>query len=133
MRFIAIRLLPNLPEEASDLTDEVVQWIHTHLGDHYPWPGNIRELEQCTRSIMIRGEYSPAIPKTSASTAPVTKFLQHVKQGELSREELVATYCSLVYSKCGTYRAAAKRLNVDPRTVKELVDPQLVQSFLGKQ
>lgn len=132
VRFIATRLLPDLPEEASNLTDEVVQWIHTHLGAHYPWPGNIRELEQCTRSIMVRGEYSPAVPQTSANAAPVTKFLQDVKQGDLSREELVANYCSLVYSKCGTYRATAKRLNVDPRTVKELVDPHLAQSFISK-
>ena len=41
---------------------EVEQWIETHLGHDYPWPGNIRELEQCVRNCLVRGEYHPARP-----------------------------------------------------------------------
>ena len=43
---------------------EVEAWIVKHLGQDYEWPGNIRELEQCVRSILIRKEYQPLRPRT---------------------------------------------------------------------
>lgn len=42
VRFISTRLLPDTPQEASRLTDQVVYWIATNLGPDYTWPGNIR-------------------------------------------------------------------------------------------
>lgn len=130
VRFIATRLLPELPEEANRLTDEVVRWVSKHLGDDYPWPGNIRELEQCARSIMIRGEYVPTGCQSSTERAPVAKFLKNVEDGDLSREELLTAYFSLVYSKSGSYRAAGRQLGVDWRTVKEIVDSVLARQFV---
>ena len=58
--FIARRLLSDLPDEAHALAQETVEWIEAHLGTDYPWPGNIRELEQCVRNVMIRKSYTPA-------------------------------------------------------------------------
>jgi DNA-binding NtrC family response regulator len=130
VRFIALRLLPELPEEAIRLSDEVVSWVSKHLGDDYPWPGNIRELEQCARSIMIRGEYVPTERQSSTKRAPVARFLKNVEYGDLSREELLTAYFSLVYSKSGSYRAAGRQLGVDWRTVKEIVDSELARQFV---
>jgi transcriptional regulator with AAA-type ATPase domain len=130
VRFISTRLLPELPEEANRLTDEVVNWVGKNLGDEYPWPGNIRELEQCVRSIMIRGVYVPTRHQTPTTRAPVARFLKNVEDGSFSREELLTAYFSLVYSRSGSYRAAGKRLGVDWRTVKEIVDSELARQFI---
>lgn len=132
VRFIATRLLPELPEEAGRLTDEVVSWVHENLGADYPWPGNIRELEQCVRSIMVRGSYSPTKRRSSPEGSRVVKFLGAVKRGELTREELLTGYFSLVYSKSGSYRAAGRLLGIDWRTVKEVVDVELVRQFAAE-
>jgi hypothetical protein len=46
--------------DAAPVVAQAEAWILEHLGAEYPWPGNIRELEQCVRSILIRGSYHPA-------------------------------------------------------------------------
>ena len=117
-------MFPNataLPEEANPLTDEVVNWVNKRLGDDCPLPGSIRELEQCVRSIMIRGVPVPAGRQPPTKREPVAKSLSNVEDGDVSREELLTDYFSLVYSKSGSYRAAGRRLGVDWRTVKYLV------------
>lgn len=129
VRFIATRMLPDTPREASRLTDEVVNWIAQNLGPGYAWRGNIRELEQCVRSIMIRGRYVPARFQCSLEQSQVSEFLADVEIGALARDELLSQYFSLVYAKSGSYRATARQLGVDWRTVKETVDPDLVQKF----
>jgi transcriptional regulator of acetoin/glycerol metabolism len=105
------------PPEADALADEVVAWIHANLGFEYEWPGNFRELEQCVRNILIRGEYRPA----SRPRGSDEEFIQAMKRGELTAEELLRRYCSLVHRSCGSYEAAARRLGLDRRTVKAKV------------
>ncbi len=129
VRFISTRILPDTPAEASRLTDQVVSWITTKLGPAYAWPGNIRELEQCVRSIMIRGSYVPARRQTSLETSHVAKFIAVVKEGKLDRDKLLSGYFSLVYAKSGNYRATGRQLGVDWRTVKEIVDADLARQF----
>lgn len=46
-------------DEGPALAAEVEQWIAEELGLDYPWPGNIRELEQCVRNVLIRRQYHP--------------------------------------------------------------------------
>lgn len=128
VRFIATRLLSELPEEAERLTDEVVSWVNEKLGPDYPWPGNIRELEQCVRSIMVRGSYIPT-RRPPSEKSPLAKFLSDVEGGEINREELLRGYFSLVYAKSGSYRATGRQLGVDYRTVKGLVDAELARQF----
>ncbi len=129
VRFIATRLLPDTPEEASRLTDQVDSWIAANLGPHYAWPGNIRELEQCVRSIMIRGSYIPARRQSTRDKSQVSKFVADVEGGELDRDALLRGYFSLVFAKSGSYRATGRQLGVDWRTVKEIVDADLAQQF----
>jgi transcriptional regulator with AAA-type ATPase domain len=129
VRFIATRMLPDTPGEASRLTDEVVYWIAQNLGPEYAWRGNIRELEQCVRSVMIRGSYVPARRQSSLKQSQVAEFLADVGKGALDRDALLSGYFSLVYAKSGSYRAAARQLGVDWRTVKEIVDAELVCKF----
>jgi transcriptional regulator with AAA-type ATPase domain len=130
VRFLATRLLSELPEEVERLTDEVVSWVNENLGPDYSWPGNIRELEQCVRSIMVRGSYLPN-RRPPREKSPLAQFLSDVEGGELDREQLLSGYASLVYAKSGSYRATGRQLGIDWRTVKELVNAELVQQFAG--
>jgi transcriptional regulator with GAF, ATPase, and Fis domain len=111
------------------LTNEVVSWVDHNLGPDYAWLGNIRELEQCVRSIMIRGSYAPARRPSLLKKSQVAEFLAKVEKGELDRDQLLSGYSSLVYATNGSYRATGRQLGDDWRTVKEIVDAELVRKF----
>ena len=105
--------------EGDAVTAEVNEWIQDHLGLDYPWPGNIRELEQCVRNVMLRREYHPA---GDAVTGFDDRQLTAFQEGAFSLEEFCRMYCTHVYTSAGTYLEAARRLKVDRRTVKKYVD-----------
>ena len=132
VHLIATRLLPEVPAEADRLADDAVSWIETELDADYPWPGNIRDLEQCVRSIMVRGSYVSTRPCTIAQQSPVQELLGKVEKCELGRNELLIEYFSLVYAKLGSFRAAGRKLGVDWRTVRDLVDDNVVRRFVAR-
>jgi transcriptional regulator with AAA-type ATPase domain len=107
-------------DDAEDLAREVEQWIETRLGRDYPWPGNIRELEQCVRNCLVRGEYHPACPKEAAADAEKA-WLAEAEQGSLTADALLTHYCRWVYRQDGTYEGTAERIGLDRRTVKRRV------------
>ncbi|HET8797674.1 MAG TPA: sigma-54 factor interaction domain-containing protein, partial [Thermoanaerobaculia bacterium] len=55
VRFVSARVAGE--SEAEALAGEAERAIAVSPGAGYAWPGNFRELEQCVRSIMLRGEY----------------------------------------------------------------------------
>lgn len=114
--FIARRVVG---ADAEALAEEVEQWIVRHLGREYPWPGNIRELEQCLRNVLVRKEYRPT--QTRSVTAQDDLSLA-MTNGALTAEELLRRYCALVYAQTGSYEETARRLQLDRRTVKSKVD-----------
>ena len=111
--------------EAEALTDQVERWIKKNLSD-YAWPGNFRELEQCVRNILIRGEYWPAqIPPKGARE----ELARAVTAGTLTADELLQRYCTIVYAQCGSYEETARRLALDRRTVKAKIDAGMLRSL----
>jgi DNA-binding NtrC family response regulator len=94
-------------------TQFAIQWIETNLKHHH-WPGNYRELEQCIRNLLIRGEYHPT--KSINQT-----WLEQAREGQLTADELLTAYCRHVHTQTGTYEATATRLNLDRRTVRARV------------
>ena len=118
--FIAQRIIG---PEAETLAAEVMDWIQKQLGDDYPWPGNIRELEQCVRNVLIRRVYYPPKRQSPASRDRLTQALH---QCGLTADELLRHYCTLVFAQTGSYAETARRLDLDRRTVKSKVDPTLV-------
>ncbi|HSR53900.1 MAG TPA: sigma 54-interacting transcriptional regulator [Acidobacteriota bacterium] len=112
-------------EASQDLVAQSVSWIRSNLGDDYPWPGNFRELDQCVRNILIRGRYLPL----RLSRNPREGFQRRFESCRLSAEEVLKHYCTLTYSKTGSYSAAARRLSLDRRTVKAKIDPKLLKSL----
>jgi DNA-binding NtrC family response regulator len=108
--------------EAEALAEQVETWIGKHLGHEYPWPGNFRELEQCVRNILIRGEYFPArVPTRNAQE----DLAERIYAGTLTADELLRRYCTLIQAQTHNYEETARRLGLDRRTVKAKVDPRL--------
>ncbi len=101
--------------EALRFGAELSTWIEDKLGKNYPWPGNFRELEQCARSYLLRGEYRPT-GKLAPSSAD--DWNQLISSGELSADELLRRYIRSVHSRTGNIEETARRLQVDRRTVK---------------
>lgn len=116
--FIAPRVVG---DEAEALAAEAEEWIVQHLGRDYTWPGNIRELEQCVRNVLIRRSYQPSQEPQRSATGDLTAA---VAAGALTADELLSRYCTLVFAQTGSYVETARRLRLDRRTVKSKIDPQ---------
>lgn len=127
--FIVQRMVPDVQVE---LTNEVVGWLNNHLPQGYCWPGNIRELEQCVRNLMIHGSYQfdhqatqRTVLRPSETLAPAsdtTKLAHQIDRLELTAEELTSAYCKIAYQKTNSFEKAAHRLQMDRRTVRKKVD-----------
>jgi transcriptional regulator with AAA-type ATPase domain len=98
---------------AEDAHPMLIEWIETKLPQHYPWPGNYRELEQCVRNLLIRRNYSPL-----AAHTPHPSLAARIENAALTADELLRHYAQRVYAATGSYVETAKRLAVDRRTVK---------------
>lgn len=117
LTFLAQRIAP---AEAEALAAEVETWILQHLGRDYPWPGNIRELEQCVRNVLIRQEYQP-LPEMTLDD-PYEALAQDMARSTVSAEALLSRYCTLVYAQTGSYEETARRLDLDRRTVRRKIE-----------
>jgi transcriptional regulator with PAS, ATPase and Fis domain len=107
-------------EDDEQISDEVLTWIERHLGIAYGWPGNIRELEQCVRNVLIRRHYEP-LPRSSGSDDPLAALKRATHDATLTVEELLTRYCRLAFRKYGSYEAAAAALGIDRRTLRKRV------------
>jgi len=104
-------------EEAGEqVAQETLSFVEARLGPEYPWPGNIRELEQCVRSVLVRGSYAPALPDPALSGG--SAFDHELLARGWSLAALGQHYARLVYERTGSYSEAARRLGIDRRTLK---------------
>jgi transcriptional regulator with PAS, ATPase and Fis domain len=120
VRFIAGRI----SGAAGDaVAREVEAFIHDELGPAYPWPGNFRELEQCVRNVMVRGEYRP---RRGQPRDPERALIDALRGTALTADDVLRICCSIVYAETDNYVRTAERLGLDRRTVKNRVDPSVV-------
>jgi transcriptional regulator with AAA-type ATPase domain len=124
VRFISTRVAGE--DEAEQLTSEVVRAIEVSPGLDYRWPGNFRELEQCVRSVMLRGSYSPS-PQTPSDARQ--RIAEGVVAGAFTADDLLRNYCTLLYAKTRNYSQVAEKLGVDRRTVRAKVDAKLLEEL----
>lgn len=102
---------------APDLVETIAAHIQTHQPENYEWPGNIRELEQCVRQILLNGLYT----WQSVDQSVDDSLKQGIVQGAFTAEQLLAHYCGRLYQQLKTYEAVAKKTRLDRRTVKKYV------------
>ena len=107
-----------LGEPSEALTARIIEVIMASLGVDYAWHGNVRELEQCVRRIILTGDYRPQLARRPAAGEQLARELA---AGELSLQALTARYCQLLYARLGTYEAVGEALGVDRRTVRKYV------------
>jgi len=88
------------------------------LGSSYPWSGNVRELEQAVRRIVITRHYRGDAP---ACAGELEELGAAMEAGAMDAETLLSTYCTLLYRRCGTYEEVARRTKLDRRTVKKYI------------
>jgi DNA-binding NtrC family response regulator len=106
-------------EKSEELVAKAKRAIVKGVGSGYAWPGNVRELEQAVRRILMTSRYDPG--PNVANADPDARWLQSMQQGDLDAHELLASYCTLLYRRHGTYEEVAKRTKLDRRTVKKYV------------
>jgi sigma-54 specific flagellar transcriptional regulator A len=104
----------------AQLVAEILEALETGLPRGYTWPGNVREVEQAVRRILLTGRYAPDITQTVQDEEAT--LLAKVRAGELPASELLARYCAILYRRLGTYAHVAQRTGLDPRTARKYVD-----------
>ena len=110
--FTARRLAPDAKDE---LKADVMKWFSSSAMSTYDWPGNMRELEQCVRSIMIHNSYRPA---TRTKGRDNCDFADQLNECQLSAEQVLSEYCKMAYRKYGSYEKAGAVLKMDRRTLR---------------
>jgi len=102
------------------LISELSNQIRSSIPSNYSWPGNIRELEQCVRRMLLNRTYSwEAGPEERER---IEEFQDRFLDGRYSATELLANYCSRLYARHGTYEKVAAITELDRRTVKKYIE-----------
>jgi len=102
--------------------DEMMGAIEQSVGEDYRWPGNMRELEQCVRNLLIHGEYAPA--SRPSRTDALEVLFQRMRSAGAPLDEITSEYVRWVHRREGSYARAGKALGIDRRTVaKHIGDP----------
>jgi DNA-binding NtrC family response regulator len=106
-------------ERSLAIVERVAGAIAAGVGAQYAWPGNVREVEQAVRRILMTAAYEPL--SAEAPRDLDDRLLASLGEGSLDAEELLSHYCALLYRRHGTYEEVAKRTKLDRRTVKKYV------------
>ncbi|MEJ2135561.1 MAG: sigma 54-interacting transcriptional regulator [Desulfofustis sp.] len=103
--------------KSSELVKEIGRTIAEDQPENYSWPGNIRELEQCVRQILLNGAYKWQTTESSEQG----ELAAEIEQGRLSASELLGAYCRTLRERLGTYEAVSRVTKLDRRTVKKYI------------
>jgi len=99
------------------LVEKIAFKLDKEVPEQYQWPGNIRELEQCVRQILLNGSYSWNMGDSTCEHP----LLADMENGSVTAAQLLAGYCGRLYEKHGSYEAVAKITDLDRRTVRKHV------------
>ena len=108
-----------MPGEAPEVAAAVGRALMEKPGAAYPWPGNVRQLEQAVRRVLLTGEY--AGEGTSESPDQEDMLCDAVRGGRMTADALLAGYCLMLHRRHGTYEAVADAAGLDRRTARKYV------------
>jgi transcriptional regulator with AAA-type ATPase domain len=112
---VSVLVQRTLGSSDSATFEEIMSGIEQGVGYDYPWPGNIRELEQCVRNLLIHGHYHPPTAPSQAGT--LDPLFHQMQAANATLDDVVSTYTTWVYTQRGSYTQAATTLEIDRRTV----------------
>ena len=117
LEVILSRLSSGISSREKQLAGKILK---RDVGQDYAWPGNVRELEQAVKRIILSGRYQP-LKREDAEKRAEDTLARRIEEGVLDAEELLASYCRLLYEKFGTYEEVSRRTRLDRRTVKKYI------------
>ena len=124
--YLATRMTGEKSREFVEMVHEV---INKGVGKGYGWPGNVREMEQAVRRILLTRHYEG---NDKATTTDLRKRLfEGIDAGTLDADAVLSAYCSLLFQRYGNYEEVARRTNLDRRTVKKYIQQQTSQPDRG--
>lgn len=106
-------------DAAGELTGMIREVIGKELGIDYPWYGNVRELEQCVRRVILKRKYEG--DRTAENSDLLSGLTSAIKGGSLTANELLSGYCKLLHERFGTYEEVARKTGLDRRTVTKWI------------
>jgi transcriptional regulator with AAA-type ATPase domain len=104
-------------EPAPELQKSIHEILDKEIGPNYHWPGNVRELEQATRRILLTRHYRGEVSNVSASLTDRLK--RAIDEESVNAQELLSSYCAILYQRHGTYEEVSRITKLDRRTVKK--------------
>ncbi len=122
-RLVTVLIQRNLGALDPGSVDEVMQSIEQSVGLEYVWPGNMRELEQCVRNVLIHGHYGP--PALSGPSDGLEGLFERMRSTDAALDEVTAAYSAWAYARTGSYTSAGRALGVDRRTIAKHVEGTL--------
>lgn len=108
-----------LGEHSGEWVDRIREILHRDLGKNYSWPGNVREMEQAVRRIMLSREYRGQIYVKPDQDSLAEELQLGVSQGTLTARQVLSCYSALLYKKHDNIEEVARRMRLDRRTVKK--------------
>lgn len=106
-----------LGQESVGLCEKIGRHIEENQPENYPWKGNIRELEQCVRRILISGSYEWDFGGDDRAGLLSKEMIED----EVTAQQLLSVYCCNLYKEKKTYEAVARITGLDRRTVKKYI------------
>jgi hypothetical protein len=111
-----------LGQASAEIVQMVKDFLHSNQPQDYAWSGNVRELEQCVRRLLLKNTYDWLQQEPSGKT--ISRITQGVESGSLTAQEMLSDYCRILYDRFGTYEAVAKTTQLDRRTVKKHIEKE---------
>ncbi|MBF0350295.1 MAG: sigma-54-dependent Fis family transcriptional regulator [SAR324 cluster bacterium] len=106
-------------EESPELFDLVKGTLKKQLPPDYNWPGNVREVEQAIRRILMTQTYRGDTRRVASDLRQ--RLLFEFESGDLPARDVLSAYCALLYTKFNNYEEVARKTQLDRRTAKKYV------------
>ena len=107
-------------EPAPELSKTILKILDKELVTDYHWPGNVRELEQAARRVLLTRHYS-GDTCSNVSSSTLHRLQKAIEDESINAQQLLSSYCKILYQKYGTYEVVSRITQLDRRTVKKYI------------